>query len=160
MCWTTLPDFGIRQHAGRLPPYFTLACLALVGLMLPTLFVNPLLRQLRTFGMDLQLEQSVNAHRLQRCISMYLTVLSLRLTFGRSAHWPLPVEGIWIPLLLSCFLALCLPIRLLAPWGTATGFSSFLLMPSSRQTFKYGKLADILYQLAQGTTATDPSHCA
>jgi hypothetical protein len=66
------------------------------------------------------------------------------------------VEGIWIPLLLFCFLALCLPIRLLAPWGTATGFSFFLLLPSSRQTFKYGKLADILYQLAQGATATEP----
>jgi len=33
-------DFDIRQHVGRLPPYFTLACLAPVGLMLPTLFVN------------------------------------------------------------------------------------------------------------------------
>ena len=33
-------DFDIRQHVGRFPPYFTLACLAPVGLMLPTLFVN------------------------------------------------------------------------------------------------------------------------
>jgi hypothetical protein len=43
-------DFDIRQHVGRLRPYFTLACLAPVGLMVPILFVNRSVRQPRIIG--------------------------------------------------------------------------------------------------------------